>query len=124
MSSLLIVNGVEFPCPRYGLEIIKAQAVNAGRNVYNEVIGQLVGRRIYKLNNLEWVGLSAEQWAVMSAALDDFYVPVTFTDDTGERTTVTMYPSDMTVKPLFVDEDNNYTMLESVKFNLIDCGWE
>lgn len=121
-STLLIVNGVAFPSPRYGLEIVRSQAVDAGRNANNQVIGQLVGRKLYKLNNLEWVGLSTEKWSQMEKALEPFYVPVTFTDENGERVTVTMYPGDITIKPMHAD-GNNYTMLESVKVNLVDCGW-
>lgn len=122
MSDLLIVNGIQFPCPRYGIEIITSQAVDAGRNANNEVVGQKVGRKVFKLNNLEWVGLTVAQWETMKNALEPFYVPVTFTNDKNERVTLTMYPGDITVKPLFV-RGTEYDVLESVKFNLIDCGW-
>lgn len=122
-SNLLIVNGVAFPCPAVGMEIVHSQVVDAGRNANGAVVGQLVGRKLWKINNLQWNGLDAETWATMKRALEPFYVPVTFTTDENERITVTMYPSDTTGQPLFVN-DLSYTQFRTCKFNLIDCGWE
>ena len=122
-SKFLIVNGMEFPCPAPGMQIVSSQAVNAGRNANNAVIGQKVGRRVWKINNLQWNGLDADLWARMRNAIEPFYVPVTFTGDDNKRHTVTMYPGDSNAQPLFVD-DVFYTVHETCKFNLIDCGWE
>ena len=121
-SQFLIVNGVEFPCPAPGLEIVHSQNVDAGRNANGAVIGQLVGRKMWKLNNLQWNGLDAETWAKMKKAIEPFFVKVTFTGDDNERHTVTMYPGDTTGKPLFLN-DIFYKNFETCKFNLIDCGW-
>lgn len=126
LSSFLVVNGYPFPCPHAGFEYIISTTVNAGRNANNAVIGQRVGRDIYKLNNLEWVGLRPEVWRKMLAAVEPFYVPVTFEDfRTGKPITVTMYPGDRTAKPLFADKNSHeVTLYEECKFNLIDCGLE
>ena len=124
-SDFLIVNGVKFPCPAPGMEIIHSQTVNAGRNANNAVIGQKVGRRLWKINNLQWNGLDADTWKKMKKALEPFYVPVTFTTDENERITITMYPSDTNGQPLFLQDDNvHYRNYRTCKFNLIDCGWE
>lgn len=122
MSQFLIVNGVEFPCPARGLEIIHSQNVDAGRNANGAVVGQLVGRKMWKLNNLQWNGLNAETWAMMKKAIEPFFVKVTFTGDDNQRHTVTMYPGDTSGKPLFLN-DIFYKNFETCKFNLIDCGW-
>lgn len=58
LSSFLNVNGYDFPCPRRGFSWTISTTVNAGRNANNAVIGQRVGRDLYKLDNMEWVGLS------------------------------------------------------------------
>lgn len=124
-SDFLIVNGVKFPCPKDGLQIVHSQTVDAGRNANNAVVGQKVGRRLWKLNNLQWVGLDADTWKKMKKALEPFYVPVTFTTDENERITITMYPSDTNGQPLFLQDDNvHYKNFRTCKFNLIDCGWE
>ena len=124
-SDFLIVNGVKFPCPAPGMEIIHSQTVNAGRNANNAVIGQKVGRRLWKINNLQWNGLDADTWKKMKKALEPFYVPVTFTTDENEIITITMYPSDTNGQPLFLQDDNvHYRNYRTCKFNLIDCGWE
>ena len=122
-SEFLIVNGVKFPCPAPGMEIVHSQNVDAGRNANGAVIGQLVGRRLWKINNLQWGGLDADTWAEMKRALEPFFVEVTFTGDDNERHTIMMYPSDTTGKPLFLD-GIFYRNYETCKFNLIDCGWD
>lgn len=121
-SDFLIVNGVKFPCPMYGMEIVHSQTVDAGRNANNAVVGQVIGRRLWKINNLQWTGLDVETWAKMKEALAPFYVPVTFTGDDNQRHTVYMYPSDTTGQPLSLD-GVFYQNYATCKFNLIDCGW-
>ena len=51
---------------------------------------------------------------------------VTFEDVvTGGNKTITMYTSDRTIKPLFVDKGTHkVTQDEVLAFNLIDCGLE
>ena len=122
-SNFLIINGIQMPCPAPGMEIIHSQNVDAGRNANGAVVGQLVGRKMWKINNLEWHGLNANEWARIKKALEPFYVKVTFTDDTNVRRTLTMYPGDTSGKPLFLD-DIFYKNFEVCKFNLIDCGWD
>lgn len=121
-SNFLIVNGMEFPCPMHGLSIISTQPVDSERNANAAVIGQLVGRRQWKINNLQWNGLDADLWARMRVAMEPFFVPVTFTGDDNQRHTIYMYPGDSTAQPLFLS-DVFYKQHETCKFNLIDCGW-
>ena len=124
LTSFLRVNGVDFPCPRVGFNYIISTTVNAGRNANNEVVGQVVGRDLYKLNGLEWAALEPETWQKMLKAVDPFYVPVTFEDyRTGEPITIIMYPGDRSAEPLFVDkETHKVTKYLNCKFNLIDSG--
>lgn len=125
LSSFLNVNGYDFPCPKVGFQYIISSTVNAGRNANNAVIGQRVGRDLYKFNSLSWSMLEPETWQMMLRAVEDFYIPVTFEDyRTGEPMTITMYPGDRTATPLFVDENTHkITKYENCKFNLIDAGW-
>lgn len=122
MSDFLIVNGMKFPCPAPGMTVKRSQNVNAGRNVNAAVVGDLVGRKLWKIENLQWNGLDAETWVKMQNALEPFYVPVTFTGDDNKRHTIYMYPGDTEAKPLFL-RDIFYKNYETCKFNLIDCGW-
>lgn len=126
LSSFLNVNGYDFPCPGVGFTYTITTTVNAGRNANNAVIGQRVGRDLYKFDNLQWVGLMPETWRMMLAAVEPFYVPVTFEDfRTGKPITIIMYPGDRTAKPLFADKKSHLvTKYENCKFNLIDAGLE
>lgn len=126
LTSFLNVNGYDFPAPVDGFNYIISTTVNGGRNSNNAVVGQRVGRDIFKLNTLEWVNLDPAEWQMMLKALEPFYVPVTFEDyRTGKPITITMYPGDRTGQPLKVNE---LTFLvekyKSCKFNLIDAGRE
>ena len=112
LTSFLRVNGVDFPCPRVGFNYIISTTVDSGRNANNEIIGQKVGRDLYKLNELEWAALPADVWQKMLKAVEPFFIPVTFEDY-------------RTAKPLFVDPvTHKVTKYENCKFNLIDCGWD
>lgn len=126
MSSFLNVNGYDLPCPAAGFSWTISTTVNAGRNVNNAVVGQRVGRDLYKLENLKWVGLYPEQRALILKAVKDYFVPVTFEDmeNPGKTITVTMYPGDRKGVPLFADKlTHMVTRDEILSFNLIDCGW-
>ncbi len=124
LSAFLTVNGVEFPVPKIGFQYVISTTVDNARNTNNEVIGQRVGRDLFKLDQMEWASLPAETWQRMLAAVEDFFVPVTFEDyRTGEATTIIMYPGDRTATPMFVDPiTHKVTKYESCKFNLIDAG--
>ena len=126
LTSFLNVNGYDFPCLQAGFSYIITTTVNAGRNANNAVIGQRVGRDLYKLNNLEWAMLEPEVWQMMLRAVEPFYIPVTFEDyRTGKPITITMYPGDREAKPLFADPESHIvTKYENCKFNLIDAGLE
>ena len=126
LSSFLNVNGYDFPCPRRGFSYTISTTVDSGRNANNAVIGQKVGRDLFKLDNMEWVGLSADVWKMMLKAVEPFYVPVTFEDyRTGNPITIIMYPGDRSASPLWVDPITHIIkQYENCKFNLIDAGWE
>lgn len=120
-ENFLIINNVKMPIPKYGITFDWGVGVNAGRNANNEFVGQKVGRRIWKLNNLAWSGLSESEVKTIIDALQPFEVPVTFRDPSGVVRTYTMYPGDGSGKPLAV-QNMQYTMIEDLHFNLIDCG--
>ena len=120
-DELIIVNGVALPTPDAGFEIVNSITVDAGRNTNGAVVGQIVGRPLWKINNLQWSNLDAQSWQQIREALEPFYVLVTFTTDTNERKTLKMYPGDKNALPLHV-AGLNYTKFKTCKFNLIDCG--
>lgn len=124
MTSFLNVNGYDYPCPRYGFQYTIATVVDGGRNVNGTTVGQRVGRDLYKLDQLQWIGLEPSVRRMMLQSLAPFYVPVTFEDYVnGGTITIIMYPGDRTGKPLFVDRlTHMITHDESLAFNLIDAG--
>ena len=126
LSAFLNINGYDMPSPRYGFEYTISTDVDAGRNVNGAVVGQKIGRDLYKFSNLQWVGLTPSERQMVLKAIEPFYVDVTFEDiKNGKPITITMYPSDRQIKPLFVDKKTHeVTQDEYLSFSLVDCGLE
>lgn len=108
----------------HGFSYTWATMVDNSRNANGAVIGQVVGRRIVKLDTMEWKGLTDDQWESMMDSLEPFYVDVEFYDPAKHKNvTVKMYPGDRTATPLFLHDNSRKTRIyESCKVNLIDCG--
>ena len=123
MASYLKINGVEIPYPKRGVQPVVTTVVNAGRNSNGVVVGQRIGRDQYKINNLEWPWLTANEWELILSLISDFYFYVTFPDPvTGSTRTVKMYCGDRSAEPYWVDEYGNPTHYRNCKVNLIDTG--
>ena len=119
----LNVNGHDWPYPKRGVTPTVTTIVDAGRNANGIVIGQRLGRDQYKIDNLEWPVLSADQWESMLQDISGFYFPVTFYDPvTQTQKTLTMYCGDRTAEPYWVDANGKPTMYINCKVNLIDTG--
>ena len=119
----LEINGYELPPSKRGVSVVVTTVVDAGRNANGAVVGQRVGRDLYKIDGLEWSWLTAEQWERILKTLSNFFVYVTFNDPvTNGRKTIKMYCGDRTGEPYWVDGDGKPTHYRDCKVNLIDCG--
>lgn len=119
----LLINGQEIPMPKRGVSTIVTTIVDSARNANGVVVGQKVGRDQYKIDNLEWAWLTAEQWESILTLLNNFFVNVTFTDPvSGNKITKQMYCGDRTATPYWVDENDKPTHYKDCKVNLIDTG--
>lgn len=132
-KSVIRINGEWVPAPKRGLEIVVSTNVNAGRNANGEVIGQVVGRNIYKLNNLEWPLLKEAEWNRIMQLMSGFFFVATFPDPVnGGFVTLKCYPGDRTASPYWLDVgdgkhggttgDRHVLYYQSCKVNIIDCG--
>lgn len=125
MAAFITINGMEFPPPARGLELIVATNVDSGRNANGEVIGQRVGRDIYKVNNMVWPWLSAETWGKMLTQFKGFFFTAKIPDMVnGGFITLKMYPGDRTAEPFWIDVKGDKKVLwyKDCKVNIIDCG--
>jgi hypothetical protein len=124
MKPFITINGHVYPHPSQGLEFIDITAVNSARNANNVVVGQVVGRRQQKINNLEWHQLDAETWSKLLLEFDNFYFTCTYPDMVHNRwTTRKMYPGDRTAKPIHVDPATGLPDIYAhCKVNIIDVG--
>lgn len=119
----LEINGYELPPSKRGVSVVVTTVVDAGRNANGAVVGQRVGRDLYKIDGLEWSWLTASQWERILKTLSNFFVYVTFNDPvTNGRKTIKMYCGDRTGEPYWVDGDGKPTHYRDCKVNLIDCG--
>ena len=123
MASSIYVNGVALPSPVRGLEVIVSTAVDDGRNSQGELIGEKVGRDQYKINNLEWKGLTRDEWSDILQLISGFTFMCKFPDPVyGGWVEVGMYCGDRTAQPYWLDDDGNFRWYESCKVNFIDRG--
>lgn len=119
----IYVNGVEFPYPARGCNIIVTTPVDSTRNAKAGVVAQRIGRDQYKINALVWPMLTAEQWKFILQAFSNFFATVTFPDPvTDEYISLKMYPGDRSAEPYWVDKNGKPTAYVNCKVNIIDCG--
>lgn len=115
--------GLKFPAPHKGMEFLMQTAVNAARNANAEFVGEKVGRDNYKLNNLEWTGITGDQAAYILQLFNDFTCYATFVDITTNRMhTIKMYRGDVTEVPLSFKRNGTIDIVEKLAVNIIDCG--
>lgn len=124
MEPFIRINGHAYPAPDHGLEFIDTTVVNSSRNTNAVVVGQVVGRRQQKINNLVWHRLPADVWSQILLEFEGFYFMCTYPDMVHNRwTTRKMYPGDRSAKPNHVDPEtglpDEYKMC---KVNIIDVG--
>ena len=121
----IVINGKSFPTPIRGLTEVVSTNVNNGRNALGEMIGERVGRDIYKLDNVEWRWLTKSQWQELLQAVSGFKFHMQFPDVVnGGFTTHLCYVGDRTCEPYYINSSGDYTFLRSCKMNFIDCGVE
>jgi len=121
--AFLSINGHQLPPPKRGVESVVTTVVDAGRNANGVVVGQRIGRDQYKIDNLEWAWLTAEQWHKILTWMKDFQFDVTFTDPvSGDFRTLRMYCGDRRATPYNVDRYGKPTHYKDCKVNLIDTG--
>lgn len=136
-TAIFYINGNPFPAPKRGLTYVVATNVDTGRNANGEVVGQKVGRDVYKLDNLEWPWLKESTWASMLREFENFYVTLTFWDMVHSRwLSVKAYPGNRSAEPYWIDDghqpsgdapsgwygDKRPTYYTNCKVNIIDCG--
>jgi len=125
MASYIKINGVEVPYPKRGVSPVVTTVVDAGRNLNGVVVGQRIGRDQYKIDNLEWPYLTAEEWSRILQLVSGFYFNLTFLDPVSNSwKTIRAYCGDRTAEPYWIDENTGKTThFINCKVNLIDTGY-
>ncbi len=123
--ALLEINDVPVPVPIRGLTEVVSTNVNSGRNAEGELVGEKVGRDIYKLDNMEWRWLTKDQWAQILQLVGNFKFKAKFPDVTqgeGRFCTHLCYCGDRHAEPYYINSNGDFTFYRSCKMNIIDCG--
>lgn len=124
MHAFITINGHVYPYPEKGLDFIDSRATNASRNAAGVQVGQLVGRRLQKINGLEWLSLPATIWSQLLQEFEGFHFICTYPDMVHNCwTTRKMYPGDCSAKPAHIDPTTGLPDLYAhCKVNLVDVG--
>lgn len=119
----LAINGHELPPPKREVSVVVTTLVDAGRNANGAVVGQKIGRDQYKIDNLEWPWLTAQQWSNILSWMSGFYFNVSFWDPVANNIkTLKMYCGDRRAEPYYLDNSGKPTHYKDCKVNLIDTG--
>lgn len=113
------------PTPVRGLTETISTNVDDGRNALGEMVGERVGRDIYKLDNVEWRWLTKEQWAEILQAVSNFKFQATIPDARKGKNkfcTHTFYCGDRTCEPYYITANGDFQFYKTCKMNIIDCG--
>ena len=121
--ALLAINGTSVPVPKRGLTEVVSTNVNSGRNAQGELVGERVGRDIYKLDNIEWTWLTKAQWQAILTLVKDFKFHAMFPDVVnGGFCTHLCYCGDRSCEPYYIDSNGDFMFYRSCKMNIIDIG--
>lgn len=117
------IGSYELPPPKRGVHITVSTAVDSARNSNGVVVGQRIGRDLYKIDGLEWPWLSASQWSRILREMSSFKFYVTFQDPVSNRAkTVRMYCGDRNGEPYYVNGSGEPKFYRNCRVNLIDTG--
>jgi len=123
MRNFIQINGHTYPQPSIGLTLQTATMVDSARNSNGVVVGQVVGREVDKINNLQWKGLDAATWKNIQDEFNNFYFTLTYySQKYNDFITRKFYPGDRTSRPLKLDSNGKVLIYEYCKVNLIDVG--
>ena len=121
--AVITINGMEFPAPDIGANLMVATNVNDGKNANGEFVGQKVGRDQYKFDGLQWKLLDAATWSAILKEFDKFVVTARIPDMVNNRMmTIRMYPGNRTATPAAFDSEGLPLLYRDCKVNLVDCG--
>ena len=124
--AIITIRGTSLPCPIRGLKVVVSTNVNSGRNALGEMVGEKVGRDIYKLDAVEWRWLTRRQWSEILRLVDGdhFKFKCTFPDVVNEGRWVThlCYCGDRSCEPYYINSSGDFTFYRSCTMNIIDCG--
>lgn len=94
--SSLAINGVTMPAPQApGGMTIKQEKIwseNTNRSADGTMLGTIIA--IKTTVEIKWVAMTPDDVATLEAAVSDVdnpFVPVTYTDQTGQTSTITVY---------------------------------
>ena len=124
-STLFWINDYAVPAPARGLTYTMSTNVNAGRNANGEMIGQRVGRDLFKFDNVVWPWMTEQEWGSILDLTKDFYFRVRFQDPmTKVMGQIWCYCGDRTAEPYWMSHEYNRVLyFRNCKCNIIDAGW-
>ena len=125
IMAIITINGHSLPCPIRGLKVVVSTNVNSGRNALGEMVGEKVGRDIYKLDAVEWRWLTKAQWQTILSYVDgnDFKFQCIFPDVVhGGFCEHKCYCGDRSAEPYYINSSGDFTFYRSCTMNIIDCG--
>lgn len=126
---LFLINGQIPPGNvKYGYTEDTEQLVQSQRNSQGVVVAKTIGRRLVKLNNLEWPHMTLSEFRWLQTQVAQFYCIVYYYDSRiGDYIERQFYWGDLSAEPWKFNRNSVTGLLRpseyiNVRVNLIDCG--
>lgn len=71
-NGMFEINGKVLPYPDRGIRIERQQLVDSARNALGQVVAQKINRRLFKVSELKWGHLTAEEWHDILVEIEKF----------------------------------------------------
>lgn len=121
--SFIKINDVTLPPTKRGVTVTSFTLTRTNRNANGIIVGQKVGRDQFKIENLEWSWLPAEEWENILQQITSELVSVTFVNPkTNSPVTINMLCSEQSGQPYWINDNGEPTHYRSCKLKLTDIG--
>ena len=123
---MIWINGIKLPYSDRGLKILRSQLVDSGRNALGQVVAQKIGgRRLLKLDSLQWSYLTASEWSTILTEIEKFEGTVKFWDArTNDWFEEKVYWGDASEEPFEINTTTGEILTyRNCKCNIIDMGY-
>ena len=123
--SYIKINGIKFPAPVRGLNIVRTPNVEKNKNALGQIVAQKVGRALITFKSLQWKYISAETWELILTEIQKVSGTITFYNSaTHMYDTYNIIWGESSEEPYMLGSDGKPTVYSSCKCDIEELGYD